>query len=388
MTNTFAEQIRYLYDNHEVVRKRIPSVDDALEALQELDNMIGMDDLKKQIKDCIKTHLADLISSNTSKKGRQHGILSGGPGVGKTTFAKAIAKVLVRFGYITTTSSSSSLLSGYGNYLINSNLSTSLVVLPIYIIFGKPEERKRNLYFFLVLFVITIGLYLFDRFWKSSPANQSGEFFVVVKREDLVDRYVGGTAPRAKEFLSRCVGKIVFVDEAYKIITGQSFDNYGKEALTVLLEFMDEHEEDTLFLFGGYREQMDEGIFSVNPGLKRRFTNIFDLPGYTPNELQEIFRSQLASYDLVLHDDCTELFVKNKDSFQFFGGDTDRLANYVNTMNKSTDFENLFNKNTSSREVTYEMVKKAIRQLSKINTPTKPPTSDLERIISAISKKE
>lgn len=68
-----------------------------LEPLQELDKMIGMDNIKEAIFEKIILFLQGLDNVN---KDYQHIVLSGGPGMGKTEVAKLIGKIYAKMGIL------------------------------------------------------------------------------------------------------------------------------------------------------------------------------------------------------------------------------------------------------------------------------------------------
>jgi len=65
------------------------------EELQELNNMVGM----KDIKDVISSQIVYLIQK-FDKKDMMHSVIQGPPGCGKTTLAKILAKIYLKLGYV------------------------------------------------------------------------------------------------------------------------------------------------------------------------------------------------------------------------------------------------------------------------------------------------
>jgi hypothetical protein len=151
----------------------------------------------------------------------------------------------------------------------------------------------------------------------------------VVSREDFVDQYVGWTAPKTKKLLSENIGKVLFVDEAYSLVEGLD-DKFGVEAATTLNLFMSQHPNEIIVIFAGYKNLLEKGIFTAQPGLKRRFMYHFHCDGYTPEQLFKIFKSQLAKkgWGVTDEQEAIKVFIKEKDAFPFSGGDTERLTHY------------------------------------------------------------
>lgn len=150
--------------------------------------------------------------------------------------------------------------------------------------------------------------------------------FKVVSRIDFVAEYVGQTAVKSKKLLGDHKGGVLLVDEAYSLYQGDR-DSFGSEALTVINQYMTENADSTVLIFAGYKEIMQGSIFKVQPGLARRFAFTFEIPGYEPTELAQIFTQQLDA-DSWQFDDPSELTTFFKDNYAYFpsyGGDTKRL---------------------------------------------------------------
>jgi len=164
----------------------------------------------------------------------------------------------------------------------------------------------------------------------ASGLPSDSQIIKVVSREDFVDQYVGWTAPKTKKLLLDNIGKVLFVDEAYSLVEGLD-DKFGVEAATTLNLFMSQHPNEIIVIFAGYKNLLEKGIFTAQPGLKRRFMYHFHCDGYTPEQLFKIFKSQLAKKGWGVTDDkeAINIFIKEKDAFPFSGGDTERLTHYA-----------------------------------------------------------
>ena len=100
------------------------------------------------------------------------------------------------------------------------------------------------------------------------------------------------------------------------------------EALTALNLFLSQHSNEIIVIFAGYKDLLETGPYSVQPGLRRRFMWQFDCEGYNAEQLFEIFRIQLDKKGWGLTDNAAslKLFINNYDAFPAFGGDTERAA--------------------------------------------------------------
>ena len=113
---------------------------------------------------------------------------------------------------------------------------------------------------------------------------------VEVDRSGLVAGYVGQTALKTQEAVQRALGGVLFIDEAYALVNQDSANDFGREAIEVLLKNMEDHRDDLIVIVAGYTDLMEKFIHA-NPGLESRFNKYFYFEDYTAPQLLEIFRS-------------------------------------------------------------------------------------------------
>lgn len=121
---------------------------------------------------------------------------------------------------------------------------------------------------------------------------------VEVSRADLVVGYIGQTATKTTELFREASGGILFIDEAYSLVsTGGAFQDFGQEAIDTLVKLMEDHRADTLVIVAGYTEKM-EAFLAANPGLGSRFAATILFDDYSEGELLEIFRHLATAHGL------------------------------------------------------------------------------------------
>jgi SpoVK/Ycf46/Vps4 family AAA+-type ATPase len=91
---------------------------------------------------------------------------------------------------------------------------------------------------------------------------------VEVGREDLVAQYEGHTAAKTRQVLDQARGGVLFIDEAYALISGDS-DNFGREAVATLVKYMEDHRDDLVVVLAGYPQKMQQ-LYAANEGLHSR----------------------------------------------------------------------------------------------------------------------
>lgn len=114
---------------------------------------------------------------------------------------------------------------------------------------------------------------------------KTGEF-IEVGRADLVAQYVGQTAPMVKSVFQRAKGGVLFIDEAYSLLD-KGNGRFGDEALNMIVQEMENNRKDTIVIFAGYPDEMDE-FFLRNPGLRSRVPFRVRFDDYTVDELTDI----------------------------------------------------------------------------------------------------
>lgn len=147
---------------------------------------------------------------------------------------------------------------------------------------------------------------------------------IETNRSKLIGEYIGQTEKRMLETIEQARGGVLFVDEAYNLITEEN-DNrdFGKEVINALLTVLSEPDPDMIVIFAGYENKMNK-LMKVNPGLKDRFPLCFHFEDYSESELMEIARTSLDKMNYILTPEADSRLmklisnaVKNKD--EFFG---------------------------------------------------------------------
>ena len=256
-------------------------------SLIDLNNMIGMQEVKENIVDQVLYFIQDLhkhnidtntntntdtntntntntnTDTNTDKKNDatidfMHTVIYGPPGTGKTEVAKLIGQIFCKLG-----------------------------------ILKKGTFRK-------------------------------------VTRSDLIAGFLGQSAIKTRDVIQDCLGGVLFIDEAYSLGCSDKKDSFSKECIDTLCEALSNYKEELMVIIAGYETELKQCFFQQNQGLESRFTWRFKTDHYKAEELYQIFLKKV--------NDCgwqidsinslqisSEWFEKNKDYFTFFGRDMETL---------------------------------------------------------------
>lgn len=153
----------------------------------------------------------------------------------------------------------------------------------------------------------TIARMLGDIFYAMGIL-QSGHV-VEVDRAALVGEYIGQTAQKTEKIINDAIGGVLFIDEAYTLIKKGAGNDFGQEAIDILLKRMEDRKGEFIVIAAGYTDEMN-AFMNSNPGLKSRFTHTFVFEDYTPEELFQIFEGLLTKEDYRITDAAKEILMK------------------------------------------------------------------------------
>jgi len=152
---------------------------------------------------------------------------------------------------------------------------------------------------------------------------------VEVTRKDLVGGYVGHTALKTASVIEKARGGILFIDEAYALDCESNLD-YGREAVSTLVKYMEEYREEMVAILAGYTREM-EWMLKMNPGLENRIPHKLYFPDYTPEELLLIFK-HLMGEDYVLTKEAEEIIMELLSKGKGKGGENFSNGRFVRNL--------------------------------------------------------
>ncbi|GAA4826671.1 right-handed parallel beta-helix repeat-containing protein [Saccharopolyspora rosea] len=152
----------------------------------------------------------------------------------------------------------------------------------------------------------------------------SSGHLIEAARADLVGQYIGSTAIKTTELVSKAIGGVLFIDEAYTLTanTGGVGPDFGQEAVDALMKMMEDHRDELVVIVAGYSELMEKFLQS-NPGMASRFTRTIEFPNYSVEELVTITSNLCRKHYYELTDDAV-----------------DELTNYFTRVPKGETFGN------------------------------------------------
>ena len=128
---------------------------------------------------------------------------------------------------------------------------------------------------------------ILGRIFGAMGVLQKGHL-IETDRSGLVAGYAGQTSLKAEEIINEALDGVMFIDEAYSLVSHENEDAFGQEAIQTLLKRMEDQRDRLVVILAGYPAEMQQ-LLDSNPGLSSRFSRNLTFEDYTPRELCEIF---------------------------------------------------------------------------------------------------
>ncbi len=180
---------------------------------------------------------------------------------------------------------------------------------------------------------------------------------VEVDRSGLVAGFVGQTALKTQEAVQKAIGGVLFIDEAYALVNADNANDFGHEAIEVILKNMEDHRKDLIVIVAGYTDRMEQFIHA-NPGLESRFNKYFFFEDYDGKQLMEIFRSMCKKNGYTLSEEGEQFM--EKDLQELYDSRDENFGN-------ARDVRNLFE----------QAVARQADRVSQLEAPTKEQLMEL-----------
>lgn len=189
------------------------------------------------------------------------------------------------------------------------------------VIYGPPGVGKTEL-----------GKILGDIYCELGILKVNEYSFTLVKRSDLIGRYLGETAIKTQKTINKCIGGVMFIDEVYSLGNPEKRDSFSKECIDVLNQNLSENKSKFICIIAGYKDSVNNCFFSVNEGLERRFPYRYEIDNYDAEELRDIFINLInkSNWTIDVDDEIgLDFFIENKEYFKYNGGDLENLLEQV-----------------------------------------------------------
>ncbi|KAJ7583678.1 P-loop containing nucleoside triphosphate hydrolase protein [Mycena floridula] len=136
---------------------------------------------------------------------------------------------------------------------------------------------------------------------KTTTARKMGQVFrdmgflssaevVECSASDLVGQYVGQTGPKTKQQFEKALGRVLFIDEAYRLADG----HFAQEAMDELVGILTQERfrGKLIVILAGYDQDMNR-LMAVNSGLSSRFPEELVFRNIEPEQCLTILKAKL-----------------------------------------------------------------------------------------------
>ena len=281
------------YDSNNEYSINLEKLHNLLPSLIKLKNIIGM----STVKDSIVGQIIFFLNEFDNNTDMMHTVIQGPPGVGKTLLGKIVGELYYYMG----------------------------------IIKPKPKNNKKRA---LTLDELDDELEEYMNVIKGvrgrNRSNSEGDgkepfVFKIVKRSDLIGRYLGETSIKTQKVLDDIEGGVLFIDEAYSLGNEEGRDSFAKECIDTLNQNLSEKKDTLLCIIAGYKDALDKCFFAQNEGLRRRFPFVYTIEKYTADELCQIFKKMVIDMGWNADEVPLKFFENNYKLFTNMGGDVETL---------------------------------------------------------------
>jgi hypothetical protein len=183
--------------------------------------------------------------------------------------------------------------------------------------------------------------------------------------------------------MNDCLDTVALFDEAYNLC-GKSHlsEGYGKTALTTINRYMSEYPDRLVVVFSGYKEDIEQNLFSVQEGLSSRFAYRFEMQPYTAVGLTKIYIIALKKHKWIMKDtsELQEIIREAQESggvddrglFAYQGRDMYNLATYTKNIYSEKVYDDIADGKKVSDTITdMEVVKQAVEKFKTIRMSEK-----------------
>jgi SpoVK/Ycf46/Vps4 family AAA+-type ATPase len=265
-----------------------------LPSLKKLKNIIGM----KTVKDSIVGQLIFFLNEfDNDNMDMMHTIIQGPPGVGKTLLGKIIGELYYYMGIIKPKPKITVKKKIISKEDLDDEIEDYMNII---------RSRRKSIS-------------------EVEIKEKDPYIFKIVKRSELIGRYLGETTIKCQKVLDEVEGGVLFIDEAYSLGNEEGRDSFAKECIDCINQNLSEKKDSLLCIIAGYKDALDSCFFSYNEGLRRRFPFVYTIEKYTPDELCEIFKKMVNDMGWNAEEVPVKFFEDNYKLFTNMGGDIETL---------------------------------------------------------------
>ena len=206
-------------------------------------------------------------------------------------------------------------------YLQSKKLKSRPKSMQHIVLYGPPGTGKSTLGVLIAELICTMKQLKENKVVLGSPNNMIGS-------------YVGHTSKCTQNVIDQSIGGVLLIDEAYSL-DSKSTESFSGECVNTLNENLTSQntpeKEGFVCIIIGYKTSLEQNLFSLNQGLKRRFPayNWFHLGTYSGVDLHKMFLLMSKDCKFEFEDNISDFFITNEKRFIHHGGSVQELVDMV-----------------------------------------------------------
>lgn len=127
------------------------------------------------------------------------------------------------------------------------------------------------------------------------------EKFIEATSKDLIGDHLGQTSPKTQRVIDSALDGVLFIDEAYSIMSSKGTADYPAECISTLCKAMETYKDRIVIIFAGYTKEMNDFV-NKNQGLMSRIGHTIEFEDFSKDELVEIFKNKVNDNKFELED--------------------------------------------------------------------------------------
>lgn len=110
---------------------------------------------------------------------------------------------------------------------------------------------------------------------------------------NLIGGYVGQTGPKTQRVFEKALGKVLFIDEAYRLADS----SFGRDALAEMITILTlpKYKNKMVTILAGYDDEINR-LMTVNPGVTSRFPEVVDFPSMSSSNCWKLLFKRINAF--------------------------------------------------------------------------------------------
>ena len=136
------------------------------------------------------------------------------------------------------------------------------------------------------------------------------EKFIEVTSKDLIGDHLGQTSPKTQRVVDSALDGVLFIDEAYSIMSSKGTADYPAECISTLCKAMETYKDRIVIIFAGYTKEMNEFV-NKNQGLMSRIGHTIEFEDFSREELLQIFENKVSDNKFEIEEGIKDKVLSN-----------------------------------------------------------------------------